>query len=145
MNRRQFLATAASVTCACALCPLAQAVPTGPDPVDLGPVTNFSHEGVWGDFVNSYRILLVREGGRLFAPYAACTHHKGGSVRPRDGMLVCAKHGSHFAPSGEVLKGPAVDPLPRCAIKVENGRVTVDATVRFDRSNWNDPAAFVTL
>ena len=143
MNRRQFLATAASVTCACALCPMARALPTGP--VDLGPISDFPHDGVWGDFVNSYRILLVRQSGRLFAPYAACTHHKGGSVRPRDGMLVCAKHGSHFATTGEVLKGPAVDPLPRCAIKVENGRVIVDATVRFDRPGWNDPAAFVSL
>lgn len=55
-----------------------------------------------------------REDGRLVACSATCTH-LGCTVRwnKLESSWDCACHGSRFSPTGDVLHGPAPDPLPR--------------------------------
>ena len=54
------------------------------------------------------------EGGRLHRLSAACTH-AGCSIRWNSTEMCwdCPCHGSHFSIDGNVLNGPAVQPLPR--------------------------------
>ncbi|ABG03852.1 Twin-arginine translocation pathway signal [Rubrobacter xylanophilus DSM 9941] len=70
--------------------------------------------------------LLVRlENGDLVAYSAECTH-QGCTVSYRDkGYLACPCHGSVFSASegGEVVSGPAEEPLQRLRIEVRDGRV----------------------
>ena len=53
---------------------------------------------------------LTRRGDGYHAVSTRCTH-LGCRVRAQGEALVCPCHGSRFAPSGEVLSGPARDPL----------------------------------
>lgn len=61
------------------------------------------------------KVAAYRDGdGTLHQRSAACTHsgchlHWNGTERCWD----CPCHGSHFAPDGSVLNGPAVKPLPK--------------------------------
>lgn len=50
---------------------------------------------------------------------ATCTH-QGCRVQPHGDILLCPCHGSHFAPlTGDVLRGPATEPLPPIAVHLE--------------------------
>jgi 3-phenylpropionate/trans-cinnamate dioxygenase ferredoxin component len=74
-------------------------------------------------------ICLVRHQGQLHAVSDCCTHSEfpisDGSLRA-DGSLECTWHGARFdCRTGAVLKGPAEDPLPVYAVKVEGGKVLV--------------------
>ena len=58
---------------------------------------------------------LMRRGDGFHAVSTRCTH-LGCRVRAEGDELVCPCHGSRFAASGEVLSGPARDPLPTLKI-----------------------------
>ncbi|MEW6636835.1 MAG: Rieske (2Fe-2S) protein [Actinomycetota bacterium] len=70
-------------------------------------------------------VLVRLENGNFVAYSAECTH-QGCIVAYRDeGYLACPCHGSVFSPSkdGEVVSGPARNPLPRLQIEVRDGRI----------------------
>ena len=72
-------------------------------------------------------LIVVRgEDDALAAVNPMCTH-QGCSVswNGESKSLVCPCHGSQFAPNGEVLKGPAEEPLPTYEVKEEDGSVLV--------------------
>lgn len=74
-------------------------------------------------------ICLVRHRGEIHAVSDCCTHSEfpisDGSLRP-DGSLECTWHGALFdCRTGAVLKGPAEDPLPVYAVKVDGAKVLV--------------------
>jgi 3-phenylpropionate/trans-cinnamate dioxygenase ferredoxin subunit len=74
-------------------------------------------------------VCLVRHKGEILAVSDCCTHSEfpisDGSLRA-DGSLECTWHGALFdCRTGAVLKGPAEDPLPVYAVKVEGGKVLV--------------------
>src|SRR5262245_26059141 len=72
-------------------------------------------------------------GGRFCATQAKCTH-RGGALSPGklDGSTVtCPLHGSQFnVCTGEVLRGPAIDPLMTYRVVVEGdvGRLEARST-----------------
>lgn len=70
------------------------------------------------------KILVAQPtAGEAVAFSAICTH-RGCTVAPQDTVLHCPCHGSEFDPStGQVLRGPAKDPLPGVAVKVQDGEV----------------------
>ena len=144
MTRRTFLFVGAA-TCACALCPLSDAL--GADasaPVNVGAATEIT-EGISDRFAKSDKFFLVRDGNRIYAPSAVCSH-KRAPLTTSAGGFKCAKHGSSFAKSGEVTKGPAKTALPRLAIRIDDqGHVIVDPTKHFEESQWNDPGSFVKV
>jgi nitrite reductase/ring-hydroxylating ferredoxin subunit len=79
--------------------------------------------------VKGIDIALINSGGEIYAIGNECTH-AGGSLG--DGELVeenqieCPLHGSVFdITSGEVVVGPADEPVPSFPTKVENGVVSV--------------------
>lgn len=75
------------------------------------------------------KVCLVNVRGEICAVHDVCTHaefpmHEG-SLLP-DGTLECVWHGARFDPrTGAATKGPAVDPLPTYAVRVENGEIMI--------------------
>ena len=79
--------------------------------------------------VKGVEVALINSGGAFYAIGNECTH-AGGSLG--DGELIeenqieCPLHGSVFdITSGEPVVGPADEPVPSYATKVENGVVSV--------------------
>ena len=74
-------------------------------------------------------VCLIRHAGRITAVSDTCTHQEFaislGDVLP-DGTIQCAWHGARFdCASGAVRQGPATEPLPVYAVRIENGMVFV--------------------
>jgi Rieske Fe-S protein len=70
-------------------------------------------------------VLVHLKYGEFVAYSAECTH-QGYTVSYRaKGYLTCPCHGSVFDPvsSGEVVSGPADEPLPQLPIEVRDGRI----------------------
>lgn len=68
-----------------------------------------------GTVLRDKHVALYRDaGGVLHAISSVCTH-RGCDVHwnDQDKAWDCPCHGSRFAPSGEVIHGPASTPLPR--------------------------------
>ena len=75
-------------------------------------------------------VLVVREGSRLHALWASCTHEGGplaeGSFA--DGCVTCPWHGSTFRlADGHVVRGPAAASQPVYETRVTDGKVEVRA------------------
>jgi nitrite reductase/ring-hydroxylating ferredoxin subunit/uncharacterized membrane protein len=73
-------------------------------------------------------VLLYREGDRLHAMWASCTHEGGplaeGSFA--DGCVTCPWHGSTFRlADGKVVRGPAAASQPVYEARVTDGKVEV--------------------
>ena len=69
-------------------------------------------------------VLLVREGNRLHALWASCTHECGPLVEGRfaDGNVTCPWHGSTFRlADGKVVRGPAAASQPVYETRVTDG------------------------
>lgn len=86
--------------------------------VPAGSATEFSNEG-------QPAVLVHLESGDFAAYSAVCTHQQC-EVAYQDGQLACPCHGSIFDPAngGEVVNGPAQEPLPEIPVQVQNGQVT---------------------
>jgi len=156
LNRRDFLATAAAVTCACALdCPFALAAgekeETGT--VDIGTLAEYQKDGPYDKLAKKpTSLLVIRNAGKLYAPTAICTHKKS-NLKVEDGEIVCPKHDSPFdnqgIPKPKTKDGeetPAKKPLVRYAIsKNADGHLIVDKSKTFDKDKWEDPASFMKI
>ncbi|MBL4754537.1 MAG: Rieske 2Fe-2S domain-containing protein [Flavobacteriales bacterium] len=65
---------------------------------------------------NSYRAFLMD-----------CTHKKC-ELRPTGTFMTCPCHGSEFSNSGQVLNGPATDPLYEFSVQVKDIKIEIDLT-----------------
>jgi nitrite reductase/ring-hydroxylating ferredoxin subunit/uncharacterized membrane protein len=75
-------------------------------------------------------VLLVREGDRLHALWAKCTHECGPLAEGRfaDGNVTCPWHGSTFRlADGKVVRGPAAASQPVYETRVVDGKIEVRA------------------
>ncbi|MEW5713783.1 Rieske (2Fe-2S) protein [Pseudomonas sp. SB113] len=88
--------------------------------------TRMSRQVVGGE-----EILLCWAEGVPYAYRNQCTH----LAKPLDegrliaGQIHCPFHGACFdVRSGAAVRGPAVAPLQRVAVKIENGRMLFDTT-----------------
>jgi nitrite reductase/ring-hydroxylating ferredoxin subunit/uncharacterized membrane protein len=76
---------------------------------------------------NGVRVLLVREGNRLYALADRCSHrgcalHEG---ELHDGTVTCICHGSTFGLDGSIVRGPATAPQPSFDVRINYGTVQV--------------------
>jgi Rieske Fe-S protein len=67
------------------------------------------------------------EPGRFTAVLTRCMH-RGCTVEPADGHLVCPCHGSEYATDGAVLKGPTERDLIRFPIEADGERLVIHRT-----------------
>ncbi|MFQ5506735.1 MAG: ubiquinol-cytochrome c reductase iron-sulfur subunit [Planctomycetota bacterium] len=72
-------------------------------------------------------VLIVRDiDGKLHGLSAVCTH-LGCLVKwnPKDGRIECPCHDASFTLNGEVLGGPAPEPLGQVPVGIKEGMITV--------------------
>jgi nitrite reductase/ring-hydroxylating ferredoxin subunit len=100
---------------------MAQFATAGPaDQVREGEATAFQVDGT--------DVAVARVGGRLFAFNDICTHRgcnlSNGDIE--DTAVVCECHGSMFSlETGEVLQGPATDPIATYPVREEGSELQV--------------------
>ena len=71
-----------------------------------------------GKVLPDLHVALYRDPqGELHGVSSVCTHRACDvGWNDQDKVWDCPCHGSRFAPTGEVIRGPAVRPLPGAAI-----------------------------
>jgi cytochrome b6-f complex iron-sulfur subunit len=77
------------------------------------------NEGVDSRWLDKQRVFIVRRKKSLYALVGICTHL--GCIppwQPSEGVFHCPCHGSKFSIEGDVLRGPAREPLYRAPIVV---------------------------
>lgn len=164
LNRRNFLAAAATATAICALgCPFAHAeddddddsddppAPLPPGLIDVGPVADFAKDGLYDKLAKEKQIVLTQKGGKLYALSAICTHKKF-LVKTKDGQYFCPKHSSRFTsdgapapkPSGKI--GAAKKPLTHYAISIDDKKhVIVNTGKPIEATQAEDAGGFVKV
>ncbi len=112
LNRRQFMLLTAGVAAGCKTVNEAGSpVASGERIINAGPAGNYSADGVYSNF-GGQGFFVVRQGDKLFALSAICTHRKCKLTAEPDRSFRCRCHGSTFDPGGHVTKGPAKRDLP---------------------------------
>ena len=93
---------------------------------NVGPVSSFPAGQLTAISVNGQPAYVSNEAGKLAVHSMICTH-LGCVVAVAGTSLACPCHGSHFAATGAVVKGPATLPLPPYHTQVQNGSLLVGA------------------
>jgi len=80
--------------------------------------------------VDGQQVAVYRIDGKFYATQAECTHRGGplceGAIWA--GIVTCPWHGSEFKiETGEVVTGPADDPLKTYNVGVVDGKIILEA------------------
>jgi len=79
-------------------------------------------------------ICLFNYRGHIGAVHNVCTHAEfplSDGTLDRDGTIECVWHGARYGClTGEVTRGPAVDPVPVYEVRVEEGKVLVGSRTK---------------
>lgn len=125
MNRKQFLKTVAATAVGAPLLGLLKAcAPSAPivyarlqEDRALLPASSLGDLSVAGSYVKAYvpghanpLLLFQREDGELAAVLSTCSH-SGCEVKKLRTKFECPCHGSEYDLRGNVLRGPAPEPL----------------------------------
>lgn len=112
LNRRQFLLLTTGLMAGCKT-PADSGPPAANAErvVNAGPASDFAADGVYRRFC-AQGFFVIRQGDKLFAISAICTHRKCQLTVKPDATFFCDCHGSTFDPAGHVTKGPARRDLP---------------------------------
>ena len=121
-----------------------------PSPIFKAGKPNEYQDGeVSEKYKEEQRVWIEREGGKIVAIQAICTHL---GCTPRwlslENKFKCPCHGSGFTKEGVNFEGPAPRPLERLAIRLDDeGNLVVDKSKKFlyEKDQWGDPESFVTL
>ncbi|MPZ48613.1 MAG: Rieske 2Fe-2S domain-containing protein [Dehalococcoidia bacterium] len=96
--------------------------------VNVGKLSEFPEGQLKAVSVNDEKVGVVNLAGQLHAFSRECTH-VGADMMGSDlygNEILCWLHGSAFnVETGEVVQGPANDPLPLFAIRIEGEDVLV--------------------
>lgn len=138
-TRREFLIVVGATVTAGAVLP-ACGPPAGP--VDAGNVADIAEGQVVK--IEGGAVLLGRDADGLYAMSAICTHlgcdlTDAGGVIGDDGVITCGSpcgHGSRYDFYGNVLGGPANNPLQHWLVTVDQaGAITVEVGSEVDAAD----------
>jgi Rieske Fe-S protein len=129
ISRREFLLLTAGLVAGCKAVDDGGASATGVmRSLNAGPAGQYAADGVYKNFRNQ-GFFVIRQGGKLFALSAICTHRKCRLTAKLDGSFYCPCHGSTFDPAGHVTRGPAQRDLPALPAYVdEQGQLLVETS-----------------
>ena len=102
--------------------------PGGPDLSAGIPAADLAEGAMLTGHIGDDEVLLVRQGGKLFALSAHCTHYHGPLA---DGLLVgetirCPWHHAHFnLQTGEAIAAPALAPVTCWSVEERGGKIFV--------------------
>ena len=122
-----------------------------PSKFKVGPLSDYPLNTVSNKWKDQYGVWIVHtdqyEGQNLvFALASVCTH-LGCTPSWLDGeqKFKCPCHGSGFYMTGVNFEGPAPRPLERMGVRIAEGMLEVDKSVKFqeEMGQWVDPASFV--
>ena len=145
MTRRDFLTrfigTIATATLVAVVYPIARFLKPpaavyaemGQD-VNLGSIKAFPEGKLTAATVADKPVIVTNTGGTITVYSAICTH-LGCVVSAGAAQLDCPCHNSVFSPTGEVISGPARQPLPTYLAKVSANELVV-GPVSFARANY---------
>ncbi len=120
LNRRKFLILTATFAAGCSSPDSADVMAMHRElVVDAGPAGNYTSDGVYAAFRNE-GFFMIRQGDRLFALSAICTHRRCKLEVERDRSFYCPCHGSTFDPNGRVTHGPARRDLTELAVSAND-------------------------
>jgi 3-phenylpropionate/trans-cinnamate dioxygenase ferredoxin subunit len=100
-------------------------------PIPACRLSDFPPDGLLGvTLPDGTPVCLVRHDGAVHALHDRCTHAEyslsAGELRA-DGTVQCLWHGATFdCRTGAVRRGPATDPVPTFAVRVEGDAVFVE-------------------
>jgi NADPH-dependent 2,4-dienoyl-CoA reductase/sulfur reductase-like enzyme/nitrite reductase/ring-hydroxylating ferredoxin subunit len=118
---------------------------------DVVPASAIAESAMLGVEIGERKFLLIRSGEQVlafdgFCPHAGATLNEGIRCSNR---VICPWHKASFdLSSGALAEPPAVDPLPRFPVRLENGRVLVSLqpSLTASRETLNpDEGCFVIL
>src|SRR5215813_686318 len=102
--------------------------PSGPDFTKGIPVGDLAEGSMLTGHVGDDEVMLARQGGKLFALSAYCTHYHGPLA---EGLLVgetvrCPWHHARFnLQTGEAVAAPALSPLTCWQVEERDGTIVV--------------------
>jgi NADPH-dependent 2,4-dienoyl-CoA reductase/sulfur reductase-like enzyme/nitrite reductase/ring-hydroxylating ferredoxin subunit len=105
-----------------------QAQPSGPDLTQGIDIAQLPEGGKLAGHVGGEEVLLVREGGEIFAVGAHCTHYHGPLVEGLvvDGTVRCPWHHACFdLRTGEAVRAPALSPVACWLVEQQGGKIFV--------------------
>ena len=112
LNRRQFLLLTAGLATGCQTMDDGGSSATRKErKVDAGPTSEYAADGVYNNFCDQ-GFFVIRQGDKLVALSAICTHRKCQLSSEPDHSFYCKCHGSTFDSTGHVTEGPAKRDLP---------------------------------
>jgi Rieske Fe-S protein len=94
----------------------------GAGPPSKQELTTLSAVPVGGGVVLGRKNVVVTRdsSGAVHAFSATCTHQGCQVTTVKDGQIICPCHGSRFdASTGDVVRGPAAEPLPAVSVTVQ--------------------------
>ena len=121
-----------------------------PDEVDVGSLSAWADRPMQNVEVAGEPVLLVRDGDAIRAVGGRCPH-AGAPLSEgvlHHGRIVCPWHKAAFCiRTGAVLEPPAVDPLPKYDVRLDDGRVFLRSTTAPPeaRSDLIDERTFVVV
>lgn len=110
-----------------------------------GKPESFSPGEVNERFVASQRVWIVRTRAGIYAVQARCTHLGcSPSWFTEEQLFKCPCHGSNFNLAGDVVAGPAPQPLFRVSLKLDDeGQIVVDRALAENRPGAREAGGFL--
>lgn len=96
--------------------------------VNIGPARDYPAGTVSTKYLAQYGIAITNDSGTVMAIWPRCTHQACMTQwEPERNQFICPCHGSRFDNLGQVLQGPAKQPLRGIAtIPNADGTLSVD-------------------
>jgi cytochrome b6-f complex iron-sulfur subunit len=124
-----------------------------PSKFKVGPLSDYPLNSVSNKWKDQYGVWIIHtdqyEGQNLIFALASVCTHLGCTPSWLDGeqKFKCPCHGSGFYITGVNFEGPAPRPLERMGVKIAEGMLEVDKSMKFqeEMGQWTDPASFIAV